>query len=229
MYFTEINALKIDAIRLTINEWSEFLLENERNLLISDLLNATSAVSNIAGTYGSYMKFWKRKSLQNILLEKSPIIPGKANYRVFCRNANEVVSECSVDVVYADPPYTKRQYSAYYHILETISRYDDPQLFGSTGLRRWQDNSSDYCYRRKAPRALQDLISKAQCKYFILSYNNEGQIDHENILSIMKNFGDLTVFETPYRRYKSNSLIQKEVQVIERLYILKMRRENVAI
>jgi adenine-specific DNA methylase len=33
-----------------------------------------------------------------------------------------------VDVVYADPPYTRDQYSRFYHVLETLVRYDYPRL-----------------------------------------------------------------------------------------------------
>lgn len=228
MYFTEDNAMKIDVIRTTIETWSSSLLEEEKALLISDLINATSDISNIAGTYGCYMKYWKPKALEKLHLEKSAIIPGTAHYNVISGDANMIIEDYSADVIYADPPYTKRQYSAYYHVLETICRYDNPQILGDTGLRRWQDNSSEYCYRRKAPRALADLISKAKCKYFVLSYNNEGQITHETILSILSPYGDVKVFETPYRRYKSNSTCVSKPPLVERLYILRMRNNHEA-
>ena len=32
------------------------------------------------------------------------------------------------DVVYLDPPYNERQYSANYHVLETIAKYDNPEI-----------------------------------------------------------------------------------------------------
>lgn len=226
MYFTEGNARKIDAVRATIEDWTDILAENEKALLIADLINATSAVSNIAGTYGCYMKFWKPKALQELCLEKSVIVPGGAEYRVYCGDANTIIGDHPADVVYADPPYTKRQYSAYYHILETICRYDNPPISGNTGLRRWQEDASAYCYRRKAPGALADLLSKARCRYFVLSYNNEGQIPHTKIREIMEPYGKLSVFETRYRRYKSSALCQKESQLIERLYILQMRNHH---
>lgn len=222
MYFTEDNAMKIDAVRETIEAWSELLEENEKALLLADLINATSAVSNIAGTYGCYMKFWKPKALQPLHLEKSVFIPGAAAYRVLCGDANTVIGEHPADVVYADPPYTKRQYSAYYHILETVCRWDNPPVSGNTGLRRWQDASSDYCYRRRAPGALADLLARARCRYFVLSYNNEGQIPHPQILEIMAPYGDVEVFETVYKRYKSSTLRQREGPLVERLYIVRM-------
>jgi adenine-specific DNA-methyltransferase len=41
-----------------------------------------------------------------------------------------------VAVVYADPPYTADQYSRYYHVHETLYRYDFP---ASTGIGRYRD------------------------------------------------------------------------------------------
>ena len=38
-------------------------------------------------------------------------------------------------VVYADPPYSKEHYSRYYHVLETLERYDYPE---ATGVGRYR-------------------------------------------------------------------------------------------
>lgn len=225
MYFTEENAKKIDAIRDQIEKWTRYLLPEEKALLISDLLDAVSSVSNIAGTYGCYMKFWKEKALSPISLVKRKLIEPCAEQRFLTLNAyaNDIVSEYEADIIYVDPPYTKRQYSAYYHILETIALNDNPELFGKTGLRNWKQKSSDYCYKRKASQALSDLLSKANCRFFVMSYSNEGQIEHGEILRLMKQHGEASYHETPYRRYRSNNRNAKADEVMERLYILEMR------
>ena len=225
MYFTEENAKKIDAVRNQIELWTENLLPEEKALLISDLLDAVSGVSNIAGTYGCYMKFWKKKALCPMNLSKRELIEPCTEQRFLTLNAysNDIVSEYKADVIYMDPPYTKRQYSAYYHILETIALNDSPNIFGKTGLRDWKKKSSDYCYKRKASKALADLLDKANCQYFVMSYNNEGQIEHEEILRLMKKHGQVSYYETPYRRYKRNTRNAKADEVMERLYILEMR------
>ncbi len=226
MYFTEENAKKIDAIRMKILEWKNYLEKNEEALLLTDLIHAVSGVSNIAGTYGCYMKYWKKKAIAEIRLKKSEIIPGKLNrhYYVTNENIDNVIGNESYDIIYADPPYTKRQYSAYYHLLETIVLYDNPEIEGSTGLRNWKEKSSDFCYKRKAPRALERMLSKAKCKYFVMSYNDEGQIQHEKILEILGKYGEITVKEAEYKRYKSNSASNQRKDVIERLYILRMEK-----
>ena len=226
MYFTEKNAKKIDAIRMKIQEWRSLLADNEEALLLTDLVHAVSAVSNIAGTYGCYMKYWKKKASTDIKLQKSEIVPGFYNrsYSVTNENVDDVIGAEFYDIVYADPPYTKRQYSAYYHILETIVLYDNPQIEGSTGLRNWQEKASDFCYKRKASQALERLVMKSRCKYFVMSYNDEGQIGHQTILEILKKYGEVIVKESTYKRYKSNNALNQRTDVTERLYILRMEK-----
>ena len=227
MYFTEVNAKKIDAIRLQIERWTDRLKPEEKALLIADLIDGVAGVSNIAGTYGCYMKYWKEKALSPIRLCKRELVDSCYGQSFITVNglANDVISSYKADVVYMDPPYTKRQYSAYYHILETITLYDTPRIFGKTGLREWKSKSSDYCYKRKAGKALNDLLGKANSPYFVMSYNNEGQIEHETILEIMTCYGKVRYYEQPYKRYKSNSGSSKPDEVIERLYILEIENK----
>ena len=225
MYFTVENARRIDAIREKIKEWDPYLQENEKSLLLADLVEAVSSVSNIAGTYGCYMKHWKKKALFPLTLKMSTFIPGRAGavYSVSNREVNEIIGAGTYDIVYADPPYTKRQYSAYYHLLETIVLWDEPALEGSTGLRDWKQKSSDFCYKRKAPAALQYLVEHVNCRYFVLSYSDEGQIPHAEIMRILSGRGSVRTEESAYKRYKSNNADNQRKDVVERIYLLKMR------
>jgi adenine-specific DNA-methyltransferase len=77
------------------------------------------------------------------------------------------------DVVYLDPPYNHRQYSGNYHILETIARYDSPEIHGKTGMRDCREQKSDYCSRSNVKRAYSELIENIDANYIFLSYNDE--------------------------------------------------------
>jgi adenine-specific DNA-methyltransferase len=220
MYFTERNAGHIDAVRAKIREWQERLTCGEHALLLSDLVRAANAVSNIAGTYGCYLKHWKERACQPLRLRPSSIVGGTQAHQVHTEDANQLARRIKCSIIYADPPYTKRQYSAYYHVLETIAVGDEPDILGSTGLRPWQGQSSDYCYKKKAPSALVDLVSNVECAHFFLSYNEDGQIPHKTIMDILSGFGKVTTFEAPYRRYKSSNLPHKGTDIAERLYHL---------
>lgn len=224
MYFTPDNAGRIDAIRQTIARWRDLLTDAEEALLISDLLRASAQVSNVAGTYGCYLKEWKPRALRPLLLRQAVFRPGPASHHtVHCKDAEEFARGIDARVVYADPPYTKRQYAAYYHLLETIAVGDEPELIGSTGLRPWRNRASDWCYRSKAPNALRRLLSRlGRVSHFFLSYNEDGQIRHEEILAILRSHGVVQVLEIPTRRYKSSAKPHRGTVVMERLYHLRL-------
>src|SRR5690606_16072947 len=80
------------------------------------------------------------------------------------------------DVVYLDPPYTKRQYAAYYHLLETIALGDEPSVEGVTGLRPWREKASDFCYRTRALGALTSLVNKLPARRIVISYSDDAHI-----------------------------------------------------
>lgn len=225
MYFTEVNAKKIDTIRMKIIEWKPYLTDSEEALLIINLLTAATKISNVAGTFGGYLKKWKKRALEPICLEMSTnFTTGNKNYSVYNERAEDLISEISnFDILYLDPPYTKRQYSAYYHVLETIALYDNPILLGKTGLRNWKEKSSDFCYKAKAGKALKDIISKNNAPHTYLSYSSDGQMTHEEIISIFEEFGDVQFYQTPYKRYKSQSNVNSN-ELYERLYYLKRKK-----
>ena len=221
-YFTAENAGRIAAIRQQVSVWFEQLTDGEFSLLITDLLTAASVVSNTAGTFGSYLKNWKRSALSPLQLRRSEFTRGAvaARHKVHSEDANRLVRSLDVDAVYADPPYTKRQYAAYYHILETIAAGDEPLITGATGLRPWGHLSSPYCFRRHAASALDDLVSNLRARHFFLSYNDDGQIAHPEILEILSAHGTVAFLEYQTRRYRSSGIKQKGPQVVERLYHL---------
>jgi adenine-specific DNA-methyltransferase len=100
------------------------------------------------------------------------------------RKNNAVISQEARDVlrgrrrfglVYADPPYTKDQYSRYYHLYETLYRYDYPV---SVGAGRYRDDRfvSDFSLRSKVVTAfveLAELVSSRDVP-LILSYPSNG-------------------------------------------------------
>ena len=220
-YFTVENALRIDAIRARIQAWEPQLTRGERARLLADLVSASNAVSNIAGTYGCYLKHWKARARAPLQVRPARSAPIGEGHQVILADVEAVLPSLEVELVYADPPYTKRQYGAYYHVPETIVLDDAPPLEGSTGLRPW--TPSPWCYRRHAPAALTRLVAALRCQTFFLSYNEDGQIPHERILDILGARGQVRVHEIRRRRYKSAALPHLGNHLAERLYQLDLR------
>ena len=223
-YFSDANAQKIDAIRTQIARWEQarLLSEAEACLLISDLMRATNRVANIAGTYGCFMKRWDPRAHRPLTLQRSRIIPSPHRHEVFCTDAHSLAKERYFHVLYLDPPYTWRHYGAYYHILETIARWDEPTVAGLTGLRPWEESKSRYCDRSDAVNALGELVASAKCKHLFLSYHSEGLITHKQIMEILALRGEPACSEVNYRRYRSNTGGTKNKTLKERLYYVQV-------
>ncbi|MFI4989488.1 MAG: DNA adenine methylase [Solirubrobacterales bacterium] len=223
MYLTESNAGKVDAMRSQIERWAPMLSKVERSILLGDLVRAVSSVSNTAGTYGCYLKSWKQRALEPLRLACAPLANLKSTgHEVHCADATAMAAQVEVDALYLDPPYTKRQYAAYYHLLETLVAGTEPRVTGSTGLPPWEDKQSEFCYRRRAELALDGLLAAARARHVFLSYSDDGHIPHERIVELMRSRGDVRWWEYRSRRYRSNSGGRHDRSLHERLYHLQL-------
>jgi adenine-specific DNA-methyltransferase len=205
-YFTEDNAAKLDAARMAVEEWAvRGLISNEEKLvLIADLLSAANAVANIAGTYGCFMSKWLEGALRPILFRPRKLPEKSARFEVY--NVEVVdVPNAENDVAYFDPPYTKRQYAAYYHILETIAHCDEPMVEGITGLRPWQSKASDFCYKKRALAAITSLLERTTARKIYLSYSSEGHVPRNDLEQALGGLGEVAFHEiADIGRYRPN-------------------------
>lgn len=218
-YFTAENARRIDAIRDRIRCWSEngWLTTMEQALLLHDLMQGVNDVANIAGTYGYFLSSWSKASRQPLLLRPSRFIDAAMDHRAIQGDALETAARTPADIYYLDPPYTKRQYAAYYHILETIAHQDEPEITGKSGLRPWEENASDFCYKQRAAGAMRRLLEVIESRWIFVSYSEDGHIPHQEMMDLLSERGDVRVFEMEHPRYRSQPNVDDSL-VVERLY-----------
>ena len=228
MYFQNDNAIKIDIIRITIEKWfsSHLITEDEYFYLLSALISAVPYVSNIAGVYGAYLKHWDART-NNSLTLRVPNITMTAGTATFYNNNCDIILPNIVgDLLYADPPYNSRQYLPNYHILETIARYDNPDIHGITGMRNYQNQRSDFCTVRGVENAFRRMIEHAKVRYVLISYNNEGLLSTERLSRICQEYAmndSFELHEIEYKRY--NNAGTSPGGVTEQLYFFeKIRR-----
>lgn len=206
-YFTEDNAARIDGIRAEIGRWAAhgLLAPAERRLLLADLLQAANAVANTAGTYGCYLRDWSPVALRRLMLRPRPLLDVPVSVETSTVDVLDVAPGGG-DVVYYDPPYTKRQYAAYYHILETITYGDNPSVGGVTGLRPWTHLASKFCYRRHALATIVQLIESCPARRILLSYSDDGHVPRPTLVDAISRLGELTVHELgQIGRYRPNT------------------------
>lgn len=193
-YFTQENAAQIDAIRALIADWREVgtIDGTEERLLIADLLGALNRVANIAGTFGCFLSKWTSQSQGKIALRCRELKAKSVRVEAIVGDVFDVPNNVQ-DLVYLDPPYTKRQYASYYHILETVALGDEPEVEGVSGLRPWKDRASDFCYKTRALKALSRLVQSLKSEKVLLSYSSEGHIGMQDMKVELSSIGEFAM------------------------------------
>lgn len=103
----------------------------------------------------------------------------------------ECLGKLQPSVVYADPPYAFVHYSRFYHAIETLVKYDYPDLQIKSGeivkgRYRVDRHQSPFCIRTQVRGAFTDLFDgvKASGSDLLLSYSNTGMIDIDELIDL---------------------------------------------
>ena len=227
-YFSDKNAKKCDAVRIRIEQWKNErkITSDEYFFLLASLLESIDKVANTASVYWAFLKKLKKSAQSPMILKSANFICTDKKHEVCNKDINELIKSTKHDVVYLDPPYNTRQYSANYHILETIAKYDNPTIKGKTGLRDYSDQCSLYSKKNEAKRAFEDLINNINANYIFVSYNSDGLMTLDEIKEIMSKRGEYGVFQKEYRRFKADSNEEKsynEAPLFEYLHYVKIQ------
>jgi adenine-specific DNA-methyltransferase len=237
MYFTLDNGMRIDAIRRTIHQWQaqELITAGEYHVLLAALIDAADAVANTTGVYAAYVKTWQPNARRGLQLQLPHLVIGTGRQgRAIQGDIGEEIRQVGpMTLLYLDPPYNTRQYSAYYHIPELLATgwfESEPALRGKTGLLRDAHLKSEWSNRSTCVGALERLIGKAGTDHILMSYNSEGIIPEpeiERILRAAGKSGTYRRFARSYARYRSDSDSDsrryKANGVSEYLYYVRVR------
>ena len=142
MYYSEENGLRIDAIRIQIENWKNesLISENEYFTLLACLIETVPFYANVAGVYAAFHKKWDPRATKKLTLRSTEFITNNFENQCFNENSVNLLNKIEADIFYLDPPYNQRQYASNYHLLETIAKYDNPDIKGLTGLRQNCEN-----------------------------------------------------------------------------------------
>lgn len=205
-YFSDENGMRCDAIRIKIEEWKKdnLIINNEYYFLLATLLETIDKRANTASVYGAFLKQLKKTAQIPFVLKPAELIINEQDHEVYNEDINKVISKIEGDILYLDPPYNQRQYATNYHILETVAKYDNPKIYGKTGLREYESQKSRYCSRTQVKKTFKDLVVNSKQKYIFLSYNNEGLMTLGDIKEIMSSRGKYGYFTKEYNRFKAD-------------------------
>ena len=211
-YFNREDSKLIGIIREDIEEK---FLKNEINnkeyfILLASLLFSADKIANTCGHYDAYRKIdnIESKFKYDLILPKK--LRENQKVEIYKEDANLLSKKINADIAFIDPPYNSRQYSRFYHVLENITKWEKPELFG-TALKPKEENMSDYC-KSSAPKAFEDLIENLNVNYIVVTYNNtynskssssKNKITLEEIEEILKRKGNTKIFDKPYKFFNA--------------------------
>lgn len=197
-YFSTRQAIELDSIRYAIDRCQ---VQTCRDGLLSAWIAAAASAINAPGHAAQYLKprtasayvrvrrQWRRR-VWELFLAKLDSLTGVGTRSWRRRNLvtsehalelAEVLSEYDVGAVYADPPYTRDQYSRFYHVHETLYRYNYPD---SRGAGRYPSHRfvTPFSHVTKAKRSFEHLFGLvAEAKLpLVLSYPENGLVETHN-------------------------------------------------
>jgi adenine-specific DNA-methyltransferase len=201
-YFGLEQSIEIDSVRYAIDRLLSrgvIGLEQHRWMLLA-LCQAACKTANTTGHFAQFLKVkpsnvsrFVRQRRRSILDEWLGAIRGlsplgsqawRKRNRTFRTDAISLLSHLRKEdlkpaVIYADPPYTGDHYSRYYHVYESLVRYDYPP---SSGIGRYRPDrfQSAFSLKSRIADEIERLaeLSSAIGAELVLSYPQNGLLNN---------------------------------------------------
>ena len=224
-FFMRKNGMKIDAMRELITKWEEEgkINPDEFGYIMTSMMYAVSYVSNTSGVFKGFHRGWggsNGTALYRICSDievRPPIVFDNGKENIVTRqdagklvhNLTDILGEIP-DIVYLDPPYNQHPYGSNYHVLNTVTLWDKPELpekitKGTKAAIRldWRtERKSAYNSHKTSTQEFQELIDYISAKFILTSYSTEGNIPLEKMMEILGGKGSLRVVKREYVRYR---------------------------
>lgn len=194
-YFSTSQALALDALRFAIEALGP---GSRHDWLLSCWLATAGRLVNAPGHTAQFLKptneasydriarQWRRPTWPTFRDSLSSVRPvgseqWRSQNRVSTAEAGELVNDGrrlrGVTAAYADPPYTKDHYSRFYHLYETLFRYDFPDSIG-VGRYRTTRLPSRFSLATEVVPAFRDLVASLSGRGvpLVLSYPSDGLV-----------------------------------------------------
>lgn len=174
----------------------------------------------------------KRTLVQSLYTEKleeykSNYVPGQKENKAFNYDYKILLSDknfkaLNIFTAYIDPPYTNAHYSRFYHIPETLVKYDYPEIefFGRYRTDRYQ---SGFCIKSQALEEFEIMLKlcKSNSINAVISYSDTAQciLSIDDITSVCREYyGQNVIIENIAHMYRNFG--QKPNRVLAKEYII---------
>jgi adenine-specific DNA-methyltransferase len=206
LFFTAANARYLDVVREEIEEsWLEGrITAREKAVVLAAILFEASRKANTSGSFTSYHKqfYTATKAVRTRIVEpcmlQAPLLPDEHIHcgEMHLGDAADFVSRSSADICYLDPPATVHQYGSSYHMLNSITLWDnykpsqkldeDGKLTDRSGIRKdWKQTYSPFCSIKHADKAFIHLFERIDARHIVLTYPTRSVVDSDRILELL--------------------------------------------
>jgi adenine-specific DNA-methyltransferase len=233
VFYTRRNAMYIDTMRSYIQS----VPSQYQKYFLAPLIAKASIHANTSGVFKGFHKNKETGLGQfggsnsdalfrikgNINLPFPVFSNFSCNYTVYNGDSNQIVKKTpEVDLAYLDPPYNQHPYGSNYFMLNLILENKYPENISNVSGIPGDWNRSAYNKKQYAYSALSELVDNIKAKYVLISFNSEGFISPEEMLSILEKTGKVQVFETPYNTFRgSRNLKERRTHVCEYFFLVE--------
>lgn len=214
-YFSEQQCKDIDSVKYAIDQLED---NGKKYLYITALMAAMCTIQSSPGHFAQFMPATHSRIIplqaMNLIDEfykkcdnYSNIYFNNCNNRCFCMDYKELFNTGflnNINTIYLDSPYSQEQYSRFYHVLETLVKYDYPKVEHKAKYRT-DRFMSDFCYKNKVATEFTNIISYCAINNInlLISYSNKALLPINELTDICNNYFENV--ETTYIDYKHST------------------------
>lgn len=209
-YWSYTQCVWIDSIRAVAEEYKG---KSDYYIILSSLIYAMSYTSQSTGHFAQFRDVTE-SNMHDIMLYRIRDI-----WTYFEKKFLEILNMVDVEatnrytittldyldclrlierntIVYADPPYSSVHYSRFYHAIETLIRYDYPNV-KYKGRYREDRHQSPFGKKTEVKNAFGKLFKGVKNKnsHLILSYSDNGMITQDEIMEIGNSLWEINIKE----------------------------------
>lgn len=228
-YFSPHQCIDIDSIRFSLDK----LESPTKEYVLTLLMSVMCKVQSSPGHFAQYMPkdhkrilplremkvyeliYLKNKEFENFVISPYENKFLNLDYNILLEDREMDNVEC----FYLDSPYTTDQYSRFYHVLETVAKYDYPILEHKAKYRNDRSRSK-FCSKKTVNEEFENILNfvSKRRKKLVISYSNKGVLPVYELIELSKKY--FKNVEIKYFDYKHSSQGNGNIKIKEILLIL---------